>query len=68
MRGEKIRNEYALALPSFTSTPKSVYAAIAYSFASRIVESDDPALIEAAILNEWAVLNQNGIVPQKPKL
>jgi len=62
----KSQNEYALALDTFGRTPKAVLAAVAYSFAARIAGSDSPTIIEAAILEEWAILHANGIVPQSP--
>jgi hypothetical protein len=66
-RGVKTGNEYAHAIVSYTRIPKAVLAAVAYSFASRIIEDhDNPTMIESAILNEWDVLYKNGIVPQQP--
>lgn len=63
----KTGNEYAHALTTFSRIPKAVLAAIAYSFASKIIEDhDSPTMVEAAILDEWLTLHQNGIVPQKP--
>lgn len=69
MRGMKTSNEYARSLVAYDRIPKAVLAAVAYSFASRIIEdSDSPTMIELAILDEWDVLHQNGIVPQGPRL
>lgn len=67
----KLGNEYARAVVEYERIPKAVFAAIAYSFASRILatcggDSDSPTMIEAAIIEEWKILNQNGIVPQAP--
>ena len=63
----KTHNEYAKALVAYNRIPKAVLAAVAYSFASRIIaDGDSPTMIEAAILHEWDVLHQNGIVPQRP--
>ena len=49
----------------YARTPKAVFAAIAYSFADRIIANPDADLVEV-IKEEWAVLHDNGIVPQKP--
>lgn len=66
-RGLKLSNEYARAIVDYGRIPKAVLAAVAYSFASRIIsDGDSPTMIEAAIMDEWVVLHQNGIVPQKP--
>lgn len=65
-RGMKTRNEYACALTSYDRTPKAVFAAIAYAFAARIIADHDSPTIESAILHEWHVLHENGIVPQEP--
>lgn len=67
-RGSKLHNEYARALTDYARIPKAVLAAVAYSFAARIIEpdGDSPTLVEAAILDEWQVLHANGIVPQAP--
>ena len=63
----KTHNEYASAIVAYSRMPKAVFAAIAYSFASRIIaDGDSPTMIEEAILNEWQVLHDNGIIPQPP--
>ena len=68
----KVYNEYADALgPHFyDATPKAVFAAVAVSALTR---ADGLALdqcthteLRAAVLREWVVLHQNGIIPQKP--
>lgn len=64
-------NEYQETLERlFDKTPKAVFAAIAVSFLKRLgggeSDTDTPAAIQAAILNEWSILHANGIVPQKP--
>lgn len=64
-------NEYAREVIDIDAT-KTVWMAIAFSLAMRIVEgegSDASDVKRAADLcfEEWAVLNQNGIVPQKPR-
>lgn len=67
-------NEYlALAGARFYDrTPKAVFAALAISFAMRIGDDEDSMpqphdmdRIEAILLEEWRILNVNGIVPQK---
>lgn len=60
----KKSNEYAHSFPDYRDTPKAVIAAIAYSLASRIIESGQDA--EYVIREEWQALYDNGIVPQKP--
>ena len=59
-------NEYAdaVGLDLFDSIPKSVWAAIAVSSLS----DGGDRIAEAAelVLEEWRILNQNGIVPQAP--
>ncbi len=67
MRGIKLSNEYARAIVSYERIPKAVLAAVAYSYASRLIgDSDSPTMVESAILEEWQVLHDNGIVPQEP--
>lgn len=59
------RNEYADALGDLLDrAPKSVLAAIAVS----ALTSGGDRLDEAAeeVLSEWAILHENGIVPQRP--
>lgn len=62
-----LTNEYQnLAGPEvFEKTPKSVWAAMAVSFAIRLAE-DDPTKVRAILGQEWEALHANGIVPQKP--
>jgi len=68
-RGMKTGNEYSRALVAYDRIPKAVLAAVAYSFASRLIaDGDSPTMVELAILDEWDVLHQNGIVPQGPRL
>jgi hypothetical protein len=59
-------NEYQWALSDklFSVCPKSVFAAIAVS--SLTCGGDQINIAEKAVLNEWWVLFENGIVPQKP--
>jgi hypothetical protein len=60
-------NNYADALGElFDKTPKSVFAAIAFSFATCGGDRWQEGAEE--ILREWWALHESGIVPQKPKL
>jgi hypothetical protein len=58
-------NEYARELVQYEQTPKAVYAAIALSFAMRL-NAEDFIEAERAVEDEWRILHDNGIVPQKP--
>ena len=67
-RGVKIGNEYAAVFAKlYERTPKAVFAAVALSFADRLkdesIEGDSRVSV---FLDEWRILNENGIVPQKP--
>lgn len=62
-RGVKRSNAYARALPEYGSMPKAVLAAVAWSLACRL---DGDGRERDAILHEWRVLHQNGIVSQRP--
>jgi len=67
MPGLKLSNEYQRAFGKlYAKTPKSVFAAVVYSFTSSGGDLPDVAI--ATFLNEWRVLHENGIVPQKPAL
>jgi hypothetical protein len=57
-------NEYVAAVPRevFEDTPKAVWAAIAISLATCGGSNLDDAA--RAVVREWGILNQNGIVPQ----
>ena len=57
-------NEYVDVIPLevFEKTPKAVWAAIAISLATCGGDRLDDAA--RAVVHEWALLNQNGIVPQ----
>ena len=62
----KRSNEYAQA--TRINAPKTVWMALAYSFAVRCSsDPDSPTIIEAALYDEWRILHQNGIVPQRPR-
>ncbi len=62
----KTSNDYAdvISQELYEKTPKAVFAAIAISLAT----SGGERLDEAAdvLIEEWLILHQNGIVPQKP--
>jgi hypothetical protein len=67
----KLRNSYQEVLDRdvFDRMPKAVLAAIAVSFANQIAGAEDIESFDgcqARILDEWRILNQNGIVPQRP--
>jgi hypothetical protein len=52
--------------------PKTVWMALAVSFAAMTVESaeellEDRARLEGVMLAEWQTLHDNGLVPQKPR-
>ena len=71
-RGVKMGNDYATLLDDdFDRIPKAVFAAIAVSFAHRIIgEGSDEerfAQVRRVIREEWAALYGNGIVPQVPR-
>ena len=63
----KKKNAYQEVLSQgfFEDCPKAVFAALAVSYASRQYE-EDFTKVEAELKNEWRLLYQNGIVPQKP--
>lgn len=60
-------NEYVEVLPRevFEDTPKAVWAAIAISFAVNLGAEGDFSKATQAVVHEWSILNQNGIVPQE---
>lgn len=68
-RGVKIGNEYARQFGRlYAKTPKSVFAAVALSYASW-ASGEETQTFDVAVerfLEEWKVLNENGIIPQKP--
>lgn len=59
-------NEYSKAVYGIDA-PKTVWMAIAFSLAQRMTGDD---AVDAAKLcaDEWRVLHENGIVPQKPRV
>lgn len=65
MRGFKITNEYSEAFGKlYASTPKAVFAAVAYSYTSS--GGDNPIQGIENFLQEWRILYENGVVTQKP--
>lgn len=60
----RLSNPYADIVPSsvYEVIPKTVWAAIAVSFATCGGDTLDDAT--RAIVHEWSILHQNGIVPQ----
>ena len=65
MRGIKVSNEYALAIPDYDKMPKAVLAALAMSLALRL-SADDFQEARRLLHEEWVALYDAGIVPQKP--
>lgn len=62
-------NEYARELLNIDA-PKTVWMALAYSFAARIMEGEGvhaSSAVEALVWSEWEILHANNIVPQKPR-
>ena len=67
----KSDNSYA-RLAFEVDAPKTVWMALAVSFAAMTVESaedllDDKLRLQKLLLDEWRTLHENGIVPQKPR-
>lgn len=62
----KVMNEYAIAIGGtlYAETPKAVFAALLVSYLKRDGVSFDE--LPPAIVKEWEVLHDNGIVPQEP--
>jgi hypothetical protein len=61
----KISNEYAEMLGGYP--PKAVIAGVVVSLLMRFGETTDRDEINRLFVEEWKVLNDNGIIPQKPK-
>lgn len=61
----KILNDYAVEVYGYDDTPKSVFAALALSFALRLCE-DDIHRARELLIEEWEILHRNEIIPQKP--
>lgn len=66
MRVGKRSNEYAARLFLELDGSKTVYMAIAFSLAMRVV-GDDVDKATALVREEWATLHANGILPQAPR-
>ena len=66
MAGTNKHNEYNLMIPDiYGRTPKAVFAAMVVSeYFNRL--NIEPDKLSEAILAEWKILYENGIVPQKP--
>ena len=67
----KSSNEYAQAFGKlYARTPKSVFAAVAFSYANWACGTESGSTDETVsrFLEEWKCLYENEIVPQKPKL
>jgi hypothetical protein len=65
----KTNNEYAKAFGRlYAKTPKAVFAAVAFSYASWASgeEAHTGAETVARFVKEWRILHENGIVPQRP--
>lgn len=58
-------NEYAREVVGIDA-PKTVWMAIALSFAMRIAAGTTQDAVDLCA-TEWQVLHENGIVPQKPR-
>lgn len=63
----KQTNKHAMAYPEYSETPKAVIAAVAYSLALMLNE-DNEERAAALLREEWLVLHEAGIVPQKPAI
>jgi hypothetical protein len=63
-RGIKRGNCYAAQIRGYDKIPKAVLAAIAVSYASGGGDWLENA--SDNVLNEWRILYNNGIVPQRP--
>lgn len=63
----KLTNEYSAVLGGlYASTPKAVFAALVVSLLIHHETSGDFEHVPAAMVGEWLILHQNGIVPQAP--
>lgn len=65
----KTSNSYVKAFGRlYASTPKAVFAAVAFSYAGWAIGSEAKTNDEqiARFLAEWRTLYDNGIVPQRP--
>ena len=63
----KLSNEYvenALSGDFYEKTPKAVFAALAVSLI--LAQDENFCTVEKRLKDEWEILFENGIVPQKP--
>lgn len=70
MRGvTKIGNEYADLIERHINAPKAVWVAIAVSLANQLAGGplDRGMAPVNTLMDEWRLLHDNGIVPQKPQ-
>ena len=65
-KGFKTTNLYQEMFPNYTKTPKAVIAAVAIALAIQITGNDSLFEGKRIITNEWRILHEAGIVPQKP--
>jgi len=69
LRGVKIGNNYSRAMDKFyADTPKAVFAAIAFSYATWACgnEALETEEIIGRMMTEWKTLHENEIIPQPP--
>lgn len=59
-------NSYAEACENFDKTPKTVFAALAFSLAMRVSGNEGIKDPHKILRDEWQALYENKIVPQKP--
>lgn len=59
-------NTYANFCENFDKTPKTVFAALAFSLAMRMARHHLDEDAHTILRDEWQTLYENGIVPQKP--
>lgn len=65
MKKNKLSNSYQREFGRFyAKTPKSVFAAIVYSYTSSGGDNHGQGILN--FLEEWRILHENGIVRQKP--
>lgn len=57
-------NEYAASVPEYDDIPKAVWAAIAVS--ALTVGGDYLEHARTRVFEEWTILHNAGVVPQKP--
>ena len=61
----KSDNDYARQIVDIDA-PKTVFMAIALSLALRLTDEDFEKAARL-VWDEWVILEQNGVVPQKPR-